>query len=457
MRRPGPWVVGVLVLCGAGCALGPIALERNRLKYNEAVRQTWNEQFLLNIVRLRYRDPPQFDAVTNILSSHEFGAATSSQNQFRSNETVHNTANLGQLFAQYNINANANIAERPTLTIAPLEGADFTQHLLGHVHLESLGLLLTTGWDVDRVLRVAVHEMNGVQNVKRTVGDLEEPPHAEMFISIARQMRALQHQGLMEFAYDEFKRPVGDPLLVAEGTVKPTDVLAADEKHYEYHIANIEKGPKDEKGPKEEKGTKEQVMLFAKERAPVMRIAPSAWGTDCGVEQLAQRLHLAPGLANYRVYQGDDYGQLKPPPEPGASLMVSTRSLIGVFQFASKSVQVPQEHIDEGLVRDRGDGSNEVYDWSPVLGGLIRVKSQKVRPAHAFVTTKYRGYWFFIDDDDLLSKSTFALILELTGLELAGGVAPGPLVTIPVGGGIQVAPGSGTGGGGGRGGGGRGG
>ena len=108
------------------------------------------------------------------------------------------------------------------------------------------------------------------------------------------------------------------------------------------------------------------------------------------------------------------------------------------MQFASKSIQVPQKHVEEGLVRDHGDGTNEVYDWSNALGGLIRVKSQKVRPAHAFVATKYRGYWFFIDDDDLTSKSTFALILELYGLELAGGIAPGPIVTVPIGGGVQV-------------------
>jgi hypothetical protein len=421
-----------MMLCGVGCALGPVALERNRLKYNEAVRQTWNEQFLLNIVRLRYRDPPQFDAVTNILSQHEFGAAANNQEQLRSNETnLKNTVN-NNLFAQYLFGFNANIVERPTLTIAPLEGADFTQHLLGHVHLENLVLLLTTGWEVDRVLRVAVHEMNGIPNVKRTLGDLEEPPNAESFIALVRQMRELQHQGLLEFAYDEFKKPVGPPLVASEGGVKPSDLITAVEKRYEYQLTPM-------------KDKKEEVVLIAKERAPVMRIAPPAWARGCGAEQLAAALHLAPGLQNYRMYQGDDYGQLKLPPEPGADLIVSTRSLIGVLQFASKSIQVPQQHVDEGLVRDGGNGGNQVFDWSGVLGGLIRVKSQKVRPAHAFVSTKYRGYWFFIDDDDLASKSTFALILELTGLELSGGIAPGPLVTVPVGGGVSVTPSGGAG------------
>jgi hypothetical protein len=440
MRRPGPWVVGLMTLGVLGCALGPVALERNRLKYNEAVRQTWNEQFLLNMVRLRYRDPPQFDAVTNILSSHEFGAATNNQEQLRSNETnLRNTVN-NNLFAQYLFGVNANIVERPTLTIAPLEGPEFTQHLLGPIHLETLVLLMTTGWDVDRVLRLSVHEMNGVENVRRVVSDLDRPPDVEAFVALARKLRALQHQGLLEFAYEEFPRAASEPLLTGEGSLRPADLLAAADKHYEYHVAALEKD------------RKEEVTLMTKERAPVMRVAPAAWGRGCGTEEVARLLRLDPAAGSYRMYPGDELGQLNPPKHPGQDLLVSTRSLIGVLQFASKSVQVPQAHVDEGLVRDRGDGGNEVYDWSGALSGLIRVKSQKVRPAHAFVSTKYRGYWFYIDDDDLTSKSTFALILELYGLELAGGVGPGPIVTVPVGGGNQVIPSGGGGGGGARGG-----
>ncbi len=435
MPSPRPWTVGVMLLAAIGCSFGPIALERNRMKYNEAVRQTWNEQFLLNVVRLRYRDPPQFDAVTNILSSHEFGAAANNQEQLRSNETnLKNTVN-NNLFAQYLFGVNANIVERPTLTIAPLEGADFTQHLLGPIHLESLVLLLTTGWDVDRVLRMAVQEINGLQNVKRVIGDLEEPPHADAFIAVTKELHALQHQGLLEFAYEDFDRPASSPVVTSgSNNVKASDLLSAADKHYDYRVTPLP-------AEKDAKEARQEVVLFTKDRAAVMRIAPPAWGGGCGAEEAARLLHLAPGLANYRMYQGDEYGQLKAPPHPGEDLMVSTRSLIGVLQFAAKSVQVPQQHVEEGLVRDRGNGSNEVYDWSPILGGLIRVKSQKVKPAHAFVSTKYRGYWFFIDDDDLTSKTTFALILELTGLELSGGIAPGPLVTVPVGGGIQVAPG----------------
>ena len=48
----------------AGCSFGPRALENTRLRYNEAVKTTTEEQLLLNIVRLRYTDNPSSLAVS---------------------------------------------------------------------------------------------------------------------------------------------------------------------------------------------------------------------------------------------------------------------------------------------------------------------------------------------------------------------------------------------------------
>ncbi|MEY2612953.1 MAG: hypothetical protein RL069_1765, partial [Planctomycetota bacterium] len=42
------------ILILPSCGFGPRALVQTRLPYNEAVKRTSEEQFLLNIVRLRY-------------------------------------------------------------------------------------------------------------------------------------------------------------------------------------------------------------------------------------------------------------------------------------------------------------------------------------------------------------------------------------------------------------------
>ena len=212
--------MGVLLVGLGGCSFGPIALERNRLRYNEAVRQTWNEQFLLNIVRLRYRDPTQFDAVTNILSQHQFGANLSEQDQFRTGAGHLGRGGTGaasSLFTQYLLNAGANISEQPTISFAPLEGADFTKSLLGPVHLDTLVLLSNTGWDVDRVMRLTISEINRIENVTQLSGELAIPPRYEQFLVLARRMRELQIRGWLELGYDEGDKKLSEAHHAGEG------------------------------------------------------------------------------------------------------------------------------------------------------------------------------------------------------------------------------------------------
>ena len=47
-------------------------------------------------------------------------------------------------------------------------------------------------------------------------------------------------------------------------------------------------------------------------------------------------------------------------------------------------------------------------------------------PACAAVAVRYRDHWFYIDDRDRDSKATFALLLELSRLELGATRRPPP-------------------------------
>ena len=54
-------VAMVVVALSAGCTVtGPSRFEAGHVLYNQAVNLTTNEQLLLNLVRLRYRDTPTF-------------------------------------------------------------------------------------------------------------------------------------------------------------------------------------------------------------------------------------------------------------------------------------------------------------------------------------------------------------------------------------------------------------
>ena len=53
-------------------------------------------------------------------------------------------------------------------------------------------------------------------------------------------------------------------------------------------------------------------------------------------------------------------------------------------------------------------------------------------PPTAHVAIRYLDYWFYVDKTDHDSMSTFALMMELSRLELDGKSGPGPTLTLPL-------------------------
>ena len=98
----------------------------------------------------------------------------------------------------------------------------------------------------------------------------------------------------------------------------------------------------------------------------------------------------------------------------------------------SHGVDVPAEHAAARLATITRDAS--VQPWRLVTDGLFRVYSVKAdtRPVNAHVAVPYKGRWFYIDETDQDTKSTFSLLMELSRLELAGKTGPGPVLTLPV-------------------------
>jgi hypothetical protein len=67
-------LVGLLMMLGASGCIGPRSLELTRLRYDQAVHETTEQQWLRNIVRLRYGDLPSFMDVAAITSQFELSS-----------------------------------------------------------------------------------------------------------------------------------------------------------------------------------------------------------------------------------------------------------------------------------------------------------------------------------------------------------------------------------------------
>ncbi|HEX2254755.1 MAG TPA: hypothetical protein VHQ65_15925 [Thermoanaerobaculia bacterium] len=188
-RRPAArLLVAVVLLLAAGCnAVGPRAVRTGRAAYNEAVVRTWNEQLLLNLVRLRYRDTPFFLEITSVSTQY----------------SLHGSAASGAIAGSgddgVNLGLGVDFSESPTITYVPVTGEEFVRQLLTPIPLETLFLLPQAGWSVERVLLCCVQRLNDLPNAPAAAGPTPEyvPPY-ERFHRAAELLRRLQVAGHLE-------------------------------------------------------------------------------------------------------------------------------------------------------------------------------------------------------------------------------------------------------------------
>ena len=111
-----------------------------------------------------------------------------------------------------------------------------------------------------------------------------------------------------------------------------------------------------------------------------------------------------------------------------------TRSMMGVLFYLSQAVEVPQAHRDRGWVTTTVDADGQPFDWSQVTGDLLRVRVQATPPWHPAAAVRCQGYWYYIDNADLTSKSTLGLLSQLFALQAGDAKGATPVLTLPIGG-----------------------
>jgi sulfhydrogenase subunit alpha len=119
--------------------------------------------------------------------------------------------------------------------------------------------------------------------------------------------------------------------------------------------------------------------------------------------------------------------------EEALRLSLETRSVLGILYFLSESVEAPSKDVQEGKVSITRYDSGELFDWTLITGKLLQIKTQPSKPNQASVAVYYRRSWFYIDDSDLESKSTFSLLSQLIALQSGKTDRVLPVLTLPLG------------------------
>ena len=110
------------------------------------------------------------------------------------------------------------------------------------------------------------------------------------------------------------------------------------------------------------------------------------------------------------------------------TIYVETRSVLDWLRLAASMIEVPEPHLEAGIVEPGG------WPGLPELR-LITVRSSEERPKNAVVSVPFRGWWFYIDATDSRSKESFRLIKFIIRLRInpEGIQQQVPVLTIPVG------------------------
>lgn len=391
----------ILVMLG-GCALGPKVLKSHRPSYNQAVQKSANEELLLNLIRMRYRETVTFLKVGSITSNFNYSTnlnlvgvvPTSGAKRFESRPGL-------------------SYRETPTITYAPLEGEQFVSQIMKETPVAVFILLVRSNWSIEQLLRIAVER----------IARLDNYPHLDSyprFIKLAKLWGKLQERGDLTFV------KVADA-----GEIVAEKVPAGELKSWS-HLTTGQGGHYFERRKdghyrlRKQTGTS-VVMELRYANAAEASEADAALGLNPERRQgpdgsVIQRLLLIDPI---EVYKPDTEAQ------DVTRVPMWLRSFLNQLFYAARSIEVPPG--DEKRIRPYVNAQGEIIDQRPLFADLLNIRSSQSRPEDAFVAVHYRDSWFYIADDDWMSKDTFHLLSVFFALQ-SNVEAISPVLTIPVGG-----------------------
>ena len=180
-----------LSLLLAGCSgIGPGTVSRDRFDYSQSVADSWKRQALLNIVKLRYIDPPVYMDVGQIVAGY----------------SLETDVNLGGGFVSGGadslaLGAAGRFTDRPTITYTPLTGNRFVRSTMMPLPPESVFFLIQSGWPADGVLFSAVASLNGLKNNDPSLSGVA--PASPEFLRVLELLRKIQLSGAVALRIEQ--------------------------------------------------------------------------------------------------------------------------------------------------------------------------------------------------------------------------------------------------------------
>jgi hypothetical protein len=188
--------------------VGSKTISGDRFDYASAITRSWKEQMLLNMVKLRYLDPPVFLDIAQVVASYTLEGSASL------NAPDWAGAASGSLGG-----ASGRWAESPTITYNPMTGDKFIRSLMRPVSPASLLSLVQAGWPIDGVLFLGARSINGLNGGSRMV--LLKHASDPGYFRVLGLLRELQVSGQFGLRIEEKEGSSSGVLVFNTETVTP--------------------------------------------------------------------------------------------------------------------------------------------------------------------------------------------------------------------------------------------
>jgi hypothetical protein len=176
-------LLGLFALSGC-VGIGPRTVGIDRFDYTGALADSWKQQMLINMVKMRYGDTLVFLDVASIISGYTLETGVNVYGEIAS-------PGRGDTFA--GLNTRGTFTDRPTITYMPLSGEKFARSLMKPLPPPAILSLIQAGYPIDLVLRLCVHSVNGVRN--RYGGAARARSADPEFYPLLERLRRIQDSG----------------------------------------------------------------------------------------------------------------------------------------------------------------------------------------------------------------------------------------------------------------------
>jgi hypothetical protein len=217
---PQKFAAAVLTFSVGACtSIGPGTVPHDRIDYASAIGNSWKEQTLLNIVKLRYADMPIFLEVAQVIAGYQLQSAIGG-----SFSAGNFTAGIvGPFTAVGSANAAGTYTDRPTVIYSPLTGVDFLKRLMTPIPPSSVLFMLQSGYSAERIMPIMLDSINGINNESNRLRRPADPK----FTRLVELMREGQLAGAIQIRIERPKDgsessvlifgPSRDPQLAEKG------------------------------------------------------------------------------------------------------------------------------------------------------------------------------------------------------------------------------------------------